>query len=125
MYYKDKSKPNRFLECRLEKKLTQEELASLLGIKRRAVMDHEKGRTLPNMSILLKMHQVLHVSLDYMLCLDAYRNHIEYADQVLGINKHLLKLLSSIEDKNQISRINHFIKIHYREYHNEKKDYTK
>lgn len=49
----------RLKELRTQKKMTQSELAGLVGIKRQAVYDIESGRYLPNTGVALAMAQVL------------------------------------------------------------------
>ena len=49
----------RLKELRTKKKMTQSELAGLVGIKRQAVYDIEAGRYLPNTGVALAMAQVL------------------------------------------------------------------
>lgn len=49
----------RLKELRIQKKMTQSELADLVGIKRQAVYDIEAGRYLPNTGVALSMAQVL------------------------------------------------------------------
>ena len=49
----------RLKELRIQKKMTQSELAELVGIKRQAVYDIEVGRYLPNTGVALAMAQVL------------------------------------------------------------------
>jgi len=49
----------RLKELRTRKKMTQSELAGLVGIKRQAVYDIEAGRYLPNTGVALAMAQVL------------------------------------------------------------------
>ncbi|WP_020587001.1 substrate-binding domain-containing protein [Desulfobacter curvatus] len=49
----------RLKELRTQKKMTQSELAGLVGIKRQAVYDIEAGRYLPNTGVALAMAQVL------------------------------------------------------------------
>ncbi|WP_321492199.1 substrate-binding domain-containing protein [uncultured Desulfobacter sp.] len=49
----------RLKELRTQKKLTQSELAELVGIKRQAVYDIETGRYLPNTGVALAMAHVL------------------------------------------------------------------
>ncbi|WP_035240241.1 substrate-binding domain-containing protein [Desulfobacter vibrioformis] len=49
----------RLKELRTQKKMTQSELAGLVGIKRQAVYDIETGRYLPNTGVALAMAQIL------------------------------------------------------------------
>lgn len=50
---------------RLEKKLTQKELAELIGVKDSAITQYEKGKREPKMNIIFKLAEALGVSIDY------------------------------------------------------------
>ena len=112
-YYRDKRLPNRFLKCRLDKNLTQEQLAYYLGLKRRAILNYEKANTYPKMETLIEMHRYLDVSLDYLLVLDPYKNHIEYTKNVLGLTEYFLQLLESIQNEKIYRKINDYIHLQY------------
>ena len=105
-YYRDKRLPNRFLKCRLNKNLTQEQLANYLGLKRRAILNYEKANTYPKMETLIEMHR-------YLLVLDPYKNHIEYIKNVLGLTEYFLQLLESIQNEKIYRKINDYIHLQY------------
>lgn len=52
---------------RKERKLTQEQMASLLGISRQAVSNWENDRNLPDIEMLILMSQTFHISLDELI----------------------------------------------------------
>lgn len=112
-YYRDKSLPNRFLQCRLDKGLTQQQLAEKLGLKRRAILNYEKGITYPKMEILLEMHRVLDVSLDYLIALDIYPNHIGYIQSVIGLEDTLINKLSQLNNEISFIKLNKFIHFYF------------
>lgn len=56
----------RLREVRKSKKLTQKELADILGIKRNTYSDWENGKTEPSFEILVKLPDLLEVSLDWL-----------------------------------------------------------
>lgn len=87
IYYKDKTLPNRFKECRLKAGLSQPELSTALGFKggKATIGCYERNLRLPNVTTLIKMKNIFDVSLDYLLCLDDYSSHIEYAKSKLII----------------------------------------
>lgn len=122
VYYKDKNLPHRIKECRTKKNITQPELSKLLGFKgdKYTIYCYETNRRLPSIEILIKMHQIFDVSLDYLLCLDDYKNHIEYITNALGLNNSILDLYLKItENQNAIKRINKYIHSHYKEFNYE------
>lgn len=56
----------RLKELRKEKKLTQQEIAELLGVKRNTYSDWENGKTEPNFENLIKLADFFEVSLDWL-----------------------------------------------------------
>lgn len=112
IYYKDKTLPNRFKECRLKAGLSQPELSTALGFKggKATVWCYERNLRLPNVTTLIKMKNIFDVSLDYLLCLDDYSSHIEYAKSKLKLNDELLELLFEISsNKELIQKVNWYV----------------
>ena len=112
IYYKDKTLPNRFKECRLKAGLSQPELSTALGFKggKATVGCYERKLRLPNVTTLIKMKNIFDVSLDYLLCLDDYSSHIEYAKSKLKLNDELLELLFEISsNKELIQKVNWYV----------------
>ena len=99
----------------MDKNLTLEQLAYYLGLKRRAILNYEKANTYPKMETLIEMHRYLDVSLDYLLVLDPYKNHIEYTKNVLGLTEYFLQLLESIQNEKIYRKINDYIHSQYGE----------
>lgn len=56
----------RLREVRKSKKLTQKELAEQIGIKRNTYSDWENGKTEPSFENLVKLADLLDVSLDWL-----------------------------------------------------------
>ena len=65
------------------------------------------------METLIDMHRYLDVSLDYLLVLDPYKNHIEYTKNVLGLTEYFLQLLESIQNEKIYRKINDYIHLQY------------
>lgn len=57
----------RLHDTRLEKDLTAQQMADILGISLRAYRFYESGSREPNLTTLVKIAKTLHVSLDYLL----------------------------------------------------------
>lgn len=56
------------------------------------------------------MKNIFDVSLDYLLCLDDYSSHIEYAKSKLKLNDELLELLFEISsNKELIQKVNWYV----------------
>lgn len=57
-------------ELRLEKGLTQQQLANLLGVAVSAISSYESGSRYPSYEVLISIARIFHVSTDYLLGLD-------------------------------------------------------
>lgn len=53
--------------CRKEKRLTQKELAAKLGVTNKAISKWETGQGMPDISMLLKLSEILEVSVEELL----------------------------------------------------------
>ncbi len=62
----------RIKELRKEQKLKQDELAQLCHVKQSCVSKWERGATLPDAEMIMRLAKVLKVSADYLLGLQDY-----------------------------------------------------
>lgn len=63
------------LKClRLEKKLTQKQVADRIGLAISAVSSYEAGSRYPSYNVLIKLARIFHVSTDYLLGITDTRN---------------------------------------------------
>ena len=53
--------------ARIEKKLTQEQVAELLGVSRQTISNWENEKSYPDIISVIKMSECYDVSLDYLL----------------------------------------------------------
>lgn len=60
----------RLKELRLEKKLTQKQLADILKTNNSSVCDWERGRTEPSVYYIIEICKYFQVSADYLLGLE-------------------------------------------------------
>lgn len=58
---------NRIAECRRQREMTQEELASRLGVTAQALSQYERGLRYPDLGLIKPMCRILKVSADYLL----------------------------------------------------------
>lgn len=58
---------NRIRELRAEKRLTQAQLAQLLGVNQTAVGKYEREELEPNIQTLIKLSNIFEVSIDYVI----------------------------------------------------------
>lgn len=56
----------RIRELRLERRLTQEEVGEIIGVKRYSIYSYEKGRACPEMKSLVALADYFDVSMDYL-----------------------------------------------------------
>lgn len=58
---------DRITKLRMDKGLSQQQLAQQLGVKRSVVSYYESGDRLPSLNVLMEMSRVFNVSTDYLL----------------------------------------------------------
>lgn len=93
----------RLKQLRLKKKLTQQELADILGLKPTAVSNYESNRNEPSFEKLIILSQYFNVSLDYLLGIsESYlpiqgevldREIVEFFNQYKNLDSENAKLL--------------------------------
>lgn len=54
-------------ETRIECNLTQKEIAALIGISQQSYSDYENGKTEPDFCTLIKIAEILDVTVDYLI----------------------------------------------------------
>lgn len=64
---------NRIRQLRDEKKITQVRLSIELEVSQEAISAYEQGRHNPSVKSLIKMREIFHVSIDYILGLSEER----------------------------------------------------
>lgn len=100
---------NFIAQLRKEKKMTQIDLASKLGITDRAISKWENGRGMPDLSLLMPLCEILDVSINELLSgarLDNKNyqekleeniiNAIDYSDKKIKKTKKIFKIILSI-----------------------------
>ena len=72
----------RLREIRKQKKLTQQNMADMLGISLNAYQKYEQAERSPSLDCLVKIADIFNVSTDYLLCRDAFiESHAISADE--------------------------------------------
>lgn len=79
---------------RIEKKLTQKQLAARIGLTISAVSSYESGSRYPSFETLIKLARIFHVSTDYLLGLTEKRSI-----DVTGLTDEEIELISQLVDK--------------------------
>ena len=78
---------------RIEKKLTQKQVADRIGLAISAVSSYESGTRFPSYDTLVKLSRIFHVSTDYLLGMTDTRNI-----DVTGLNDNEIELISQLVD---------------------------
>lgn len=61
---------NKVKQLRIERKLTQKQLADLVGVAVSAISSYESGNRYPSYDVLISLARIFHVSTDYFLGLE-------------------------------------------------------
>ncbi|CAM3115104.1 helix-turn-helix domain-containing protein [Lactococcus hircilactis] len=86
---------------RLEKKMTQQDLAARMGLVSASISSYEKSRKYPSVEILIQLCQIFDVSADYLLGLsdDKEINLSALTDEQMRI---ILQLIAEFENFNAL-----------------------
>ena len=84
--------------ARLEKKLTQEQVAEILGVSRQTISNWENEKSYPDIISVIKMSECYDVSLDYLLKgeqkMKSYYDYLEEStNTVRSKNKRFMIIL--------------------------------
>ena len=88
----------RIKELRLAKKLSQVELANLIGVTKQSVSNWENDNIQPSIDILIKLSEVLSVSTDYLLALES-RKYLEVSGLSDKEISHIQQIIDDISKK--------------------------
>ena len=76
--------------ARLEKNMTQEQVAGLLEVSRQTISNRENAKSYPDIVSVIKMSECYDVSLDYLLKgkqkMNTYYNYLEESTNVVKSN---------------------------------------
>ena len=78
---------------RIEKKLTQKQVADRIGLAISAVSSYESGTRYPSYDVLVKLARIFHISTDYLLGMTDKRNI-----DVTGLRDNEIELVSQLVD---------------------------
>jgi len=74
--------------ARIEKKLTQEQVAELLGVSRQTISNWENEKSYPDIISVIKMSECYDVSLDYLLKgEEKMKNYYDYLEESTNVVK--------------------------------------
>ena len=78
---------------RLQKNLTQKQVADRIGLAISAISSYESGTRYPSYDVLVKLARIFHISTDYLLGITDTRNV-----DVTGLNNNEIELISQLVD---------------------------
>lgn len=81
----------RLKTLRIEKKLTQKQIANRIGLAISAVSSYESGTRYPSYDALIKLASIYHVSTDYLLGITSDRSL-----DVSGLTEQEIELISEL-----------------------------
>lgn len=84
-------------QSRTEARLTQEQAAEALGVSRQTISNWENEKSYPDIVSVLKMSDLYHVSLDYLLkgeeTMNSYMDYLDESTNVVKSRNNFSKLL--------------------------------
>ncbi len=78
---------------RIDKKMTQKQVADRIGLAISAVSSYESGSRYPSYDVLLKLARIFHVSTDYLLGITETRTI-----DATGLNDDEINMISQLVD---------------------------
>lgn len=93
---KIKETNNRFKVARINAGYSQRDVSRILNfLSFQALSHYEQGKRVPSNMVLYSLPKLYHVSLDYLLNEDNYRNHKEFIISELGLSEKSISILKS------------------------------
>lgn len=91
---------NRIRELREDVGMTQIRLSTELEVSQETISAYETGRHYPSFTSLVRMSQIFHASIDYIMGLSDVRRPLT-AQQLSGEQQAALELFCSLDEKRQ------------------------
>ena len=82
---------NKLRSLRIEKKLTQKQVADRVGVAISAVSSYESGTRYPSYDVLVRFAHIFHVSTDYLLGITDKKNI-----DVTGLDDNEIEVISQL-----------------------------
>lgn len=90
----------RIREIRMAKKMSQVELANILGVTKQSVSNWENDNIQPSIEMLIKLSKTLSVSSDYLLGIDE-RRFLDVTGLTESETQHIQFLIDDIKNCNR------------------------
>lgn len=91
--------PKRLQTLRKSKGLSQPELAKIIEVSDRSISAWERGLTLPNTEIAIKLADFFDVSIDYLLARDKKLHNTQLDSNIISIQRAYEKLTPTDKEK--------------------------
>ena len=91
----------RLKKLRQEKRLTQKQLAALIGVRNSVVSFYETGERIPSLEVLIKLSSIFHVSTDYLMGVVSERKTLDISglsDDEISLINNLVEILRKKEN---------------------------
>lgn len=88
----------RLKNLRKEKRLTQKQLAAMLGVRHSVISFYEVGDRIPSVEVIIKLAAALHVSSDYLLGIEK-REVIDISGLSADDKKLIRSMVDNIREK--------------------------
>lgn len=92
----------RLKEARLDKKMSQETLGSLLGVSKVSICGYETGTRTPNMKNFLKLIELLDLDAKYVLGLDVRVVNEEMEEYPVKMATNDIKMIENIKKSREL-----------------------
>lgn len=106
----------RLVSLRKEKKLTQYDLAELLGFSRGQIGNYEQGTREPDQNTLLKISDFFNVSVDYLLGKTDVKNYLDDSNNTIALHSDGDLDYSDLTDeaKEEVKNFIDYIRVKYK-----------
>lgn len=85
-------------KLRIERNLTQKQLANMTGVAVSAISSYESGSRYPSYDVLISLARIFHISIDYLLGLDKLKT-IDVSDLDEREINVLLQMIDILKSK--------------------------
>ncbi len=92
---------NRIKELREEAKISQAELASMLGVTQQALSNYENGLREPDLDTINKIANYFGVSIDYLLCRTNVRNS-DIIEEAIKDDPELERIWNMLNNRDEV-----------------------
>lgn len=89
----------RLKQLRVNRKLTQLQLANMIGLANTAISSYESGARFPSYDILIKYTKIFHVSSDYLLGIEKNRS-IDISDMNDTETEAIMQVITAFRNAN-------------------------